>query len=256
MTEIPYAIVTGATRGLGRAIARGLVERGFSCISIGSSIDSIREKVDYFPTDPAKLNRSVALDLATWNQDFNKEVAIIDYHSHRKEANKRLEDALSLGNGYRLRALVNCAGVTQHSLTLRTSPDTMSRIMNVNFNSAVGLCNFVTKRQLKLKKQDRREVCIVNISSILGINQYGPSVPGTAVYSASKAALARFTQVYGQEVKSLGVTCHDIAPGLIPETDMIQTLSESAKETLLSTIGNNTSTIESITKQVMEVIPE
>ncbi|KAL3237935.1 3-oxoacyl-[acyl-carrier-protein] reductase (NADPH) [Nakaseomyces bracarensis] len=259
MSEFPFAIITGATRGLGKAITRNLVLRGVSCIAIGSSIESIEKRVkpEELLTVGQQQHRSIALDLSRWSQDFSEEVMTIDYKAsiEPQKRKRTLAEALEYrGDRYRLRMLVNCAGITQESLTLRTSQKHISTIMNVNFMSPVGLCNYVSKRQLK-KRRDSKRVDIVNISSILGAtSQQGDILlPGTAVYSASKAALSRFTEVYAKEVEPLGIFCHTIAPGLIPETDMIQSLPETAKKNLLNAIGSNTSTIEEICNQVMDI---
>lgn len=269
MIEIPYAIVTGATGGVGKAIVRKLTREGVNCIAIGSSTDSITKKLrfgdDLLFTGAHHRNRAVALDLARWDGEFNHSAATIEGYiaeGNISTSNKELvlSNALAFDNNdsnrYTLRVLVNCAGITQASVGIRMSPNVISNMINVNFASAVYLSNYAAR--LQMKQKSRKRLDIINVSSILG--GFGDKrnfmIQGTSIYSATKAALSQFTRVYGKEVERLSINCHDIAPGLIPETDMIKNLPERAQENLLRTINGEITTVDEVSEQVLRIYKE
>lgn len=238
----PVAIITGATRGIGKAIVQKLSSKGISCVCIGSSRKSIAgiELGEHLQTvKENQRHRSLAIDLSQWPQwTTQKKHFGIEYLPHR------LESMLSITcfeawntphRRYYLSLVVNCAGATQSSIGLRTPIEEVQRIMNINFLSTVSMCNLATRSMIRCRKhQGVFPLQIVNISSILGESDM--IVRGTSIYSASKAAVSQYSKVLSQEVSTLGIRVNTIAPGLVRDTDMIKNLSDSSQKGLMDIV--------------------
>lgn len=262
----PIAIVTGATRGIGKEILKRLSSNGLSCLAIGSSKESISKiKVNehlYYVKEGQK-HRSLAIDLATWPQwGYNKKFTGIEYYSNSTTGwgEYPLFDKLNFKNSsdadsvkYYVSMLVNCAGITQESISLTTSPEEMQRILNVNFQSSVGMCNMVVRRMIKEQKFNfDKPKHIINISSVLGNSAI--YLPGTSIYSASKAALTQYTHILNEEVKTLGIMASVLNLGLIPDTSMIKNLNnQNGVPHHLHQLSFTTSTPDSVASQVLEI---
>lgn len=257
MKVIPVAIVTGASRGIGKHILKKLSSEGLSCIAIASSEESI-SKINvndhlYF-TREGQRHRSLAIDFAQWPQWASQAIYPgIDHYDNRPGCFSLFDLWTHEGVAYRPNLLVNCAGVSQDSLSIRTTPEAMSNIMKVNFMSSVSLTNLTMKQMIKDRKhQCEISPCIINISSILGISEL--AVPGTSVYAASKAALSQYTKVLSKEVEPWQIRVSSIAPGLVRGTDMIRELSQDAQYKLQNMIsGPNVDSPEQIATQVWDI---
>lgn len=244
MARFPVAIITGATRGIGRAIVQELSSHGVCCVMIGSSMESL-QSLEMAPPHfkhSQQWHRAISIDLATWPRwtemsgfpgfeithvdgKVHQEPTLLSFHDYSFWRDKHNAQ-------YDLKLLVNCAGVTQTTASIRTSTEKMQQLLNVNFMSAVSMCNMFSRRVIRTKKDlEGPAPCIVNISSILGQHQ-GPIVAGTSIYSASKAAILSYSKVLGVELAPLGIRVECICPGLVPGTDMIKQLDPDTQKKL------------------------
>lgn len=230
---IPVAVVTGASRGIGSSIVKKLAGHGISCLAIASSRQSI-EGIKIETVHPQQRHRALALDLSNWPEWTEKESHLgIDFYSNTTGSFPLFEMLRSWSKPnerYCLDLLVNCAGVTQTTLSVNTPPASISKIMNVNFMSSVSLCNLAIRQMIRDRKHSSSRPTIINIGSILGTDAV--VLPGTSVYAASKAALNYYSQVLAQETSRLGIAVKTINPGLVKGTDMVNNLEEQHKRQL------------------------
>ena len=204
MLENKIAFITGARRGIGRAIALKLARNGADCVLIARSE----------PTELADEIRALgrrALPLAI---DVADAEAV---ESGFKDATRKMGGC---------HILVNNAGINQDGLLLRMKLEQWRNVMDVNLSGAF-YCSKAAARPM-LKGDYGR---IINITSVIG--QMGNA--GQANYAASKAGLIGFTKSIAKELGSRAITCNAIAPGFI-ETDMTADLGDEAKAALLGQI--------------------
>jgi 3-oxoacyl-[acyl-carrier protein] reductase len=195
MTDV--ALVTGASRGIGRSIALRLSEDGFAvAVNYASSADRANEVVD---TIKAAGGEAVAV-----RADVGDEAAVAEMFTTITE---------SLGP---VVVLVNNAGVTDDGLLLRMGADQWDKVLTTNLRS-VYLCSKAGLRGMIRAKKGR----IINVSSVSGVS----GNPGQANYAASKAGVIGFTKSIAKEVGSRGITVNAVAPGFIA-TDMTDALGE------------------------------
>ena len=202
------ALVTGASRGIGRAIAATLAASGHRvAVNYSSSAAAAEGLVGEIA--------SAGGEAAAFAADVSSVEAV---------------DGLFTQVGERLgpvEILINNAGITADNLLLRMSPDDFDRVIAINLRSAF-LCTKAALRSM-LKARFGR---IISISSVSGI----AGNPGQANYAASKAGLIGFTKSVAKEVGSRGVTANVVAPGFI-STDMTDALAEDVKESALGSIS-------------------
>lgn len=190
-------IVTGASRGIGRAIA-------LNCADEGASVAFTDLKADefLFSLEKELLAKGVkAKGYASDASNHAASLALID------EVVKDFET---------IDVLVNNAGITRDSLLMRMSEEQWDMVINVNLKSVFNMTKAVQKVMLK-----QRSGSIINISSVVGVGGNA----GQANYSASKAGIIGFTKSVAKELGSRNVRCNAIAPGFIV-TDMTKTLPE------------------------------
>ncbi|CAR30960.1 hypothetical protein ZYGR_0P02640 [Zygosaccharomyces rouxii] len=257
----PVAIVTGATRGIGKAIVQKLSSQGISCICIGSSRESIAgiKLGDHLQSvKENQRHRSLAIDLSQWPQWVAQKSHFgIEYYPQRLESMFPLMGFNSWNSPhqrYCLSLVVNCAGTTQSSISLRTSTEEMQRIMNINFLSTVSMCDLATRSMIRQRSHSGAlPLQIVNISSVLGETEL--AVKGTSIYSASKAAISHYSKVLSQEVSNWGIRVNTIAPGLVNGTDMIKGLDDTAQTALMNLMAtsNRRSTPQEIASSVWSI---
>jgi 3-oxoacyl-[acyl-carrier protein] reductase len=196
------AIVTGGTRGIGRAIVEALVKDGacvaFTYASNQTAADELAdgEKVVGFQGDAADAARATEIV---------------------KEVRKTFE---------RVDILVNNAGITRDKLLVRMSESDWDSVLDANLKS---LYNYSRPAVTAMLKQ--RSGSVLNISSISGIT----GMPGQSNYSASKAGMIGFTKALAKEVAKAGITVNALALGFI-ETDMTSSLAEQYKQKALEQI--------------------
>jgi len=203
------ALVTGGSRGIGRAIAIALGARGAKVI------------VNY------ASNEQAARDTATAVEAAGGTAAISGFDVANSTAVTDSIKALGKEHGG-LDILVNNAGVAINGLLMRFSDDQWDRTMKTNLGGAFHCVRAASTLLLRAKEHGR----IINITSVVGEQGNG----GQAAYSASKAGLIGFTMSTARELASRGVTCNAVAPGFI-ETDMTaKELPEAARTKLLEQI--------------------
>jgi 3-oxoacyl-[acyl-carrier protein] reductase len=206
--ENKVAFITGARRGIGRAIALELAAAGADCVLIARTApDELAQEIT------AKGRRALAL--------------AVDVADATACENAVKQTVKELG-GFDI--LINNAGIADDGLLMRMKEDQWQRVLDVNLNGAF-YCAKAALRPM-LKSGSGR---IINISSVVG--QMGNA--GQANYAASKAGLIGFTKSLAKEVGSRGITANAIAPGFIT-TDMTHVMSEEAKTALLSQIPMGT----------------
>jgi 3-oxoacyl-[acyl-carrier protein] reductase len=201
------AIVTGAGRGIGHAIALRLATEGARVASVSRTEANAQKTADEINAIRADAAKAYSVDVS-------------DHAAVQQVGARILED---FG---RVDILVNNAGVTRDGLSMRMSSDDWDTVLNTNLKGAF---NFVQAVQRPMIKQ--RSGRIINISSVIGL--IGNA--GQANYAASKAGLIGFTKSLAREVASRGITVNAVAPGLI-ETDMTAVLSEEIRKNILSKI--------------------
>ena len=209
--ENQVAIVTGAGRGIGHAIAARLASEGARVASVSrteANAEKTAGEINASRTDSA---RAYAVDVSN-HADVQKIGAQI------------LED---FG---RIDILVNNAGVTRDGLSMRMSVDDWDTVLDTNLKGAF---NFVQSVQRSMIKQ--RSGRIINISSVIGL--IGNA--GQANYAASKAGLIGFTKSLARELASRSITVNAVAPGFVV-TDMTEALSEQVKQAIQSKIPMGT----------------
>lgn len=193
------AIVTGAARGIGEAIALKLAEHGaqvaFTYVSDSSAekAAALEEKINALGVK-AKAYQSNAGDFAACEafvNDVVKEFGTVD-------------------------VCVNNAGISKDNLLLRLSPEQWDEVMDINLKSVFNMTKQVIRPMMKAKKGS-----IVNMSSIVGVRGNA----GQASYAASKAGIIGFTKSVAHELGSRNIRCNAIAPGFI-ETDMTHYLKD------------------------------
>jgi 3-oxoacyl-[acyl-carrier protein] reductase len=200
------AVVTGAGRGIGRAIALKFAAEGANIACVSRT---------------AENSEKVAAEVrALGRQAWAYAVDVADAKAVAAAAEKILTDA------GRVDILVNNAGVTRDGLLMRMSEEDWDTVLNTNLKGAFSFTKAFTRGLLK-----QRSGRIINVASIIGL--IGNA--GQANYAASKAALIGFTKSVAREFGSRGVTVNALAPGFI-ETDMTAALNEDIRKQLLEKI--------------------
>ncbi len=196
------ALVTGASRGIGRAIARCLAGQG-ATVYLGAR-------------DEARLGGVVEEITAAGGQASSLLLDVSD----RSSAQAAVE-AIVNGQG-RLDHLINNAGVTRDNLMLRMKPDEWDTVLATNLTGAFH-CTRAALRPMVKQRYGR----IVNVTSVVGLTGNA----GQANYAASKAGLIGFTKAVAREVASRSITVNAVAPGFI-ETDMTAAMTPEARESM------------------------
>ncbi|HUG74529.1 MAG TPA: 3-oxoacyl-[acyl-carrier-protein] reductase [Acidimicrobiia bacterium] len=202
------ALVTGASRGIGRAVAERLAADGY------------RVAVNYH-TGSAAADEVVAAITAAGGEAMAVGADVGD-----GEAVTAMFGAVVERLGP-VEVLVNNAGVTDDDLLLRMTPEAWDRVIRTNLSSAY-LCTRAALRGMLKARWGR----IVSVTSVAGIT----GNPGQANYAAAKAGLIGFTRSVAKEVGSRGITVNAVAPGFI-DTDMTGALDDSVKEAALPAIA-------------------
>ena len=204
--ENQIAVVTGAGRGIGRAIALKFAAAGAGVVCVSRTQEN-SEKV---------ANEIAALGKKAWA--FSVDVSDSAAVSAAAE--------IILTDCGKVDILVNNAGVTRDGLLMRMSDEDWDTVLNTNLKGAF----FFTKAFSRAFAK-QRSGRIINISSVIGLI----GNPGQSNYAASKAGLIGFTQSVAREFASRGITANAIAPGFI-ETDMTSELNEELKAAILKQI--------------------
>jgi len=205
--EGKVAIITGSSRGIGRAIAENLAGAGAKVIINYASNATAAQEV------AAHLNQTEIIAHILQ--------ADVSYYG---EAEKLVQDTIKLFG--RVDILVNNAGITRDNLVLRMKEDDWDAVMNTNLKGVFNCTKAVLKTMLK-----QRSGKIVNISSVVGLM----GNPGQANYAAAKAGIIGFTKSVAKEVASRGINVNAIAPGFIT-TEMTNQITDQVRESMLGSI--------------------
>lgn len=206
MSDAKLALVTGASRGIGAAIADELGRQGYRVAGTATS-DSGAEKIT------ARLNEA-GIDGKGYRLDVTRADSVKTLMATLKE---------ELGD---VAILVNNAGITQDNLFLRMKDEEWGNVIDTNLTSAFRMSKAVIKAMTRA-----RWGRIVNISSVVASSGNA----GQANYAAAKAGLEGFTRTLAREVGSRNITVNSVAPGFI-QTDMTHELPETVRENLLKQI--------------------
>jgi 3-oxoacyl-[acyl-carrier protein] reductase len=200
MLQDQVAIVTGASRGIGRAIALALAEHGATVIATARDEARVREWAADAGPAAARLVPTT-LDVTD------------------RDAVARLVDEVSTRYG-RIDILVNNAGITRDTLLMSMSDEDFDDVLNTNLRAAFWTTRAVCRHMVRARRGR-----IINIASVSGLM----GNPGQANYSAAKAGLVGMTKSVAKELAKRGVTCNAVAPGFI-DTDMTHVLPDKLKD--------------------------
>jgi len=202
MLEQDIALVTGASRGIGRAIALGLAAQGARVIGTATTEQGA-----------ASVSELLA------SHGYNGRGAVLDAASAESidALLAGLDDSASMPT-----IVVNNAAITRDMLLLRMKSEDWDRVLATNLTAVFRLSKAVLRRMMK-----ERRGRIVNVTSVVALT----GNPGQANYAAAKAGIIGFTKSLAREVASRGITVNCIAPGFI-DTDMTRTLSEDQRAVL------------------------
>ncbi len=206
MEENKVALITGGTRGIGKAIAKKFAENGYDLI-----INFVSEN-----TDLEKLKK----DINSNNEILFVRANVGDFYSCEELVKKAIE---KFG---RIDVLVNNAGITRDNLIMRMKEEDFDKVINTNLKGTFNVTKNVVPYMMK-----KRSGKIVNISSVVGVSGNA----GQCNYAASKAGIIGFTKSIAKELASRNILANCIAPGFI-DTDMTEVLSDTVKENINSQI--------------------
>ena len=198
-------LVTGASRGIGKAIAERFANQGAYVIATGTTKDSAKKISDNFSQNSFE-GIGLVLNIAD--------------KSSVEEFTNTIKDLDSTD------ILINNAGITKDNLLMRMKDEEWEEVINTNLNGMFRMTRLCLRAMMK-KKYGR----IINISSVVGLSGNA----GQANYAAAKAGMLGFTRSLAKEVGSRGITVNAIAPGFI-RTDMTDMLSEEIHKSLLEHI--------------------
>ena len=204
------ALVTGGTRGLGRAIAEKLASAGVKIVVTGTNGERAKQ---------AASEIALAYNVETLGLEHD-----VGSEESTKQVVRQIVEAFE-----KIDILINNAGVISDGLMMTMKKENWDKVISTNLTGAFNCTKFVSKRMLK-QKSGR----IINISSVSGII----GNVGQANYSASKAGLIGFTKTVARELASRGITVNAVAPGYI-STDMTAELSDKINDEMLSRIPMN-----------------
>jgi len=204
----PVAVVTGSSRGIGRAIALKLASDGYRTVI---NYLSNAEKAEELKQEIKKLG-GTAITLAADIADSQEATRLIDN---------------AVAEFGRIDCLVNNAGVNHDQLLVRMGDDDWGKIINTNLNAAFYCSRAALKHMIRKKSG-----CLVHISSVVGL----AGNPGQSHYAAAKAGLLGFSATIAKEYGARSIRSNVVAPGFI-QSDMTSALTEAQSKQLLSAIS-------------------
>ncbi|HNX89723.1 MAG TPA: 3-oxoacyl-[acyl-carrier-protein] reductase [Paludibacteraceae bacterium] len=201
LLEGKTALITGASRGIGKSIALAFANEGASVAFTDLRRDELMEQTE----NELKALGVKAIGYASDASSFEDSERVVD---------------LIAAEFTKIDILVNNAGITRDNLLMRMPETDWDLVLKINLKSAFNLTKAVQKYMLK-----QRSGSIINMSSVVGVKGNA----GQANYSASKAGLIGFTKSMAQELGSRNIRCNAVAPGFI-ETDMTAKLSDEVRK--------------------------
>ena len=201
------AFITGASRGIGRAIALTLSKAGTDIAGIDLNLDELKSAMKMIEDDTGRKAIAVQADVAD-----------------PASVAKGVEEAIKVLG--RIDILVNNAGITRDNILLRMKDEEWDRVIKINLTGTFNCTKAVIKGMVK-----NRSGRIISIASVVG----AMGNIGQANYAASKAGIIGFTKSIAREYANRGITANAIAPGFI-ETHMTKALSEEVRDALIKQI--------------------
>ena len=208
MEERKVVLVTGGSRGIGRAIALKYAENGYNVV-----INYVSDKTDVEALKNELLEKG-ANDVLLAKANV----------SNTEQIEELVKQAIEKFGA--IDVLVNNAGITKDNLLMRMSEEEFDKVIEVNLKGTYIVTKAVTKYMMK-----KRKGSIINLSSVVGV----VGNAGQCNYSASKAGIIGFTKSVAKELASRNIRANAVAPGFI-ETDMTSVLSDSVKENIYAQI--------------------
>jgi len=204
--ENQVALITGASRGIGQAIAIELGKQGITIVGTATSAKGA-ENISTYLSDNGITGKGLVLNV-TDSESVDQLM-------------KAMKDEFSMPD-----ILVNNAGITRDNLLMRMKEDEWSDIINTNLTSIYRVSKACLRNMMK-----NRFGRIISIASVVGLT----GNPGQSNYAAAKAGILGFTKSLAREIGSRNITVNAVAPGFI-DTDMTRALPEEAKKALISQI--------------------
>ena len=202
------ALITGASRGIGRATAQRLAR------------DGARIAINF------KGNADAAEETKRAVEGAGSTAALVQGDvSQEADADRIVKEAVAFGEG-KIDILVNNAGTTRDDLLIRMTPEQWDTVLDLNLRGA-----FLITRAAMRPMMKARYGRIVNVSSVAGV----AGNAGQANYASAKAGLIGFTKTVAREMASRNITCNAVAPGFVP-TDLTNALIKQMEETILKQI--------------------
>jgi len=195
-----HIVISGGSRGLGKALVSGLLESGY--------------RVSTFSRTPTSFT-----DGLQRNENFHYASADAEDSGSLKAFLKSAADRFGDPHG-----LINCAGIALDGVLATASEEAIDKVLNVNLRGTLRLTRLVARRMLLAKAGG----VILNVSSIVGIRGYS----GLAAYAATKAGMDAMTRALARELGERGVRVLSVAPGYL-ETDMTHGLAESQRQQII-----------------------
>lgn len=204
--EGKVAVITGASRGIGRAVALELARAGAQIAAVATRVESVQETVE--------ACRAVGATAEAYGADVSEEASVKGLAAQILERFPKID------------VLVNNAGITRDQLFLRMSVADFDRVLEVNLKGPFLVTQAFSRVLLK-----NRGARVINIASVVGLMGNA----GQANYAASKAGLIAMTKSLAKEFASRGVLVNAVAPGYVA-TDMTAEMPEAAKEAMLAQV--------------------
>ena len=208
LLEGKVAVITGAARGIGKAVALKFAQEGaniaFTDLKYDENMQKTEEEIAAFGVKV----KGYASNAANF-EDTHKVVESI------------------MADFGRIDVLVNNAGITRDTLMLRMTEEQWDMVLNINLKSAFNFIHAISPIMMK-----QRGGSIINMSSVVGVSGNA----GQCNYSASKAGLIGLTMSYAKEMGARGIRCNAIAPGFIT-TDMTDKLNDATKQAIISSVS-------------------
>lgn len=212
------ALVTGGSRGIGRAICEQLASAGYS---VGINFAGNQAAAAETAALCQQAAGAAAPDTAA-EQKFPLLKADVGSFSQCEEMYKAFKEELGVPD-----VLVNNAGITRDKLLIQMSPEDFDAVITTNLRSCFNMCKLAARDMLKAKHGR-----IVNSSSVVGVHGNA----GQVNYAASKAGVIGLTKSLAKELGSRGITVNAVAPGFV-QTDMTAVLDDKAKEAMLGQVA-------------------
>lgn len=205
--ENKKALVTGSSRGIGKAIVEKFLSEGAEVWGLCSKPSAAKEEIEKFAAEHNSVFHEIYADVGNAEQ-----VSLV------------VKDALSQSGGFDI--LVNNAGITRDTLSFRMKKEQWDDVLRINLTSVFLICQIISNDMIK-----KRSGSIINMASIVGIH----GGAGQVNYAASKGGLIAYSKSLAKEVGSRGVRVNAIAPGFI-ETDMTNAVNEELRKAWVENI--------------------